>query len=86
MNLILYKINVNSNNINFLLINSINKYHPFIFYMSLITLFNILSIAINLFYTKGCFLFINLGWDTLWVKSVEFNLISIIITLFLGSW
>ena len=86
INLTLYHVNVNSNNINFLLINSINKYHPFIFYMSILSLFNIFCISISLFYNRLNLLFSHVTWDLIWVKHVELNLVAIIFTLFLGSW
>lgn len=78
-------ISTNYSSINLLLTNSLNKYHPFIFYISVILLFNILfSILSSLLLNYRCFLLNHINIDT--KTNVKLVLIFNIFALFLGSW
>lgn len=78
-------MNTNHNSINLLLTNSLNKYHPLIFYVSVILFFNLLfSPIFNLFCSYNYFLLNNTNNE---IKiNVKFILMFNIFALFLGSW
>lgn len=86
LNTSLYCINFNPDNINILLTNSINKYHPFIFYYALLSVFLYFNVNILNYYFSNSNLFNTIGtWYSNSYPRV-LNLFSIVFTLFLGSW
>jgi len=81
-----YELLICSDNINPLLLNSINKYHPLIFYYStlLSIVFSSITLCINFSTCNRPFLTKNLIYKL--PDYVIFNFLSINFTLFLGSW
>lgn len=78
-------LNRNFNNFNFFLLNNINKYHPFIFYLSVIFLtannyFYTFSKCCDFFFYKKEFFLITIFWAIKITFYVNFS------ALFLGSW
>lgn len=78
-------LNLNLNNINLLLVNNLNKYHPFIFYISVYTIlsysFNILNLNYNFY--------LNFKLNSVVKSSYYYNQLIIffnLLALFLGSW
>jgi len=86
INLTFYNLHLNSDNINFLLTNSINKYHPFIFYSSLTFLFSLLCVVVNFSYSKLNDYFTYTLYRNVWTRAHELTILAIVFTLFLGSW
>ena len=86
INLTFYNLHVNSDNINFLLTNSINKYHPFIFYSSLTFLFSLLFMVMNSSRSRLNYYFTYTLYRVMWTRSHELTILFIVFTLFLGSW
>ena len=86
INLTFYNLHVNADNINFLLTNSINKYHPFIFYSSLTFLFSLLCVVSNFSSKKLNQHFTYTLYKVMWTRSHELTVLFIVFTLFLGSW
>jgi len=76
---------LNSENINLLLTNSINKYHPYLFYTSLTFFFKSYFLFLT-YRTLSNHIFYNLALVKILVSSrlVLFNIITV--TLFLGAW
>jgi hypothetical protein len=76
---------INSNNFNNLLSNSINKYHPGLFYWtSLFTL--LLWPLVNYFKLSSSY---NFSWNSLravYLTKAHLNLVLIVFALFLGGW
>lgn len=78
-------LNLNITDINLLLNNNLNKYHPFIFYLSSIFFFIYVFIILNNFFIKNKLFHISVL--LLNSKKYIFNsLIINIIALFLGSY
>ena len=85
LNLFSWEIYLNSENFNLLLTNSINKYHPFLFYISLILLlYYSVATTLNKYNLQARF------WSnhfTNFFLKKRFLILPIIVyTLFLGSW
>lgn len=85
-NIVHYSDIINSEEINTLLFNTINKYHPFLFYLSSSILYSIFTATITIYsrvtsarFLTGCYL--------LRVTRLVITQVFIIhITLYLGSW
>jgi cytochrome c biogenesis factor len=77
-------LTLNSDNLNLLLTNSINKYHPMVLY------FIIAFIASNFIIHVSVFWCTNYSWDVIpnfsSRESFGYKLLYITVTLFLGSW
>lgn len=84
LNVNMSTINSNSTSINLLLTNNLNKYHPLIFYISVLLLFNLLFQTISRLFTFMCFHDIKHSW----IIHYNINYITTInlVSLFLGSW
>ncbi len=78
-----YLYSSTTSNINLLLSNNLNKYHPFIFYLSVFTLFNFVMSSITFFKDNYLFLNNHLGSNN---KLMITNLYINVLALFLGSW
>jgi len=82
LNLNINDLNISS--LNLLLTNNLNKYHPFIFYTSVILFLNILLLNLSLFFNK--FQFIDKYLINYSYSNIHFVLIVNLLALFLGSW
>lgn len=80
LNLANYEI-LNHSLFNTLLLNPINKYHPFLFYMSTILLILVKTLPVNvnkMFYYKYCY--------KTKLKTTSIGILTLTLTLYLGSW
>lgn len=81
-----YDLFICSDNINILLLNSINKYHPLVFYYSalLSAVFSSIILYFNIYTCRIVFAGGSLMYKI--ADYISFNFILINFTLFLGSW
>jgi len=84
LNLNLNTNNINITSVNLLLTNNLNKYHPFIFYLSVIILFTSLYKYINTLFNHSHF--IQSYFTRVSYLSINNVLIINLLALFLGSW
>jgi len=77
---------LNSDNMNALLTNSINKYHPFIFYSSLTLFTSTLCLTSTLRECRVSGLFYTIACKNVWKSFHEVSTLAIVGTLYLGSW
>lgn len=84
MNLIFYNFYKNSELINLLLFNSINKYHPILLYITIITQLWITTTIYKLKFVKTKWVLNTTQILILYPKTL--NTVCVIFTLFLGSW
>lgn len=78
-------LNFNSNNFNFFLLNNINKYHPYIFYLSVFLFIYVFSLYKSL-YLKNKLYFNKEIILNYFIIIIKFMFIINSFTLFLGSW
>ena len=84
LNLHLNISDISITSINLLLTNNLNKYHPLIFYISVILLFNLLLRLSVTFFNNPVF---NLSQISIYTYSSIYNITSVnLFALFLGSW
>jgi hypothetical protein len=79
-----FRIGLVNKNFNILLVNSLNKYHPFIFYTSI--MYIIMHHKLSFFYENKTNSFIYSSKSARIIKYNRNNLLAISITLFMGSW
>ena len=79
-----FKVSLSNKNFNTLLVNSLNKYHPFIFYTSI--MYIIMHHKLSFFYENKTNSFIYTSLSVRLLKYNRNNLLAISITLFMGSW
>lgn len=75
---------LNITSVNQLLTNNLNKYHPFIFYLSVFLTFNSILILIRNLYTN--LTFISNGTTKNFLQTIKYILLLNLTALFLGSW
>jgi len=84
LNLNLNVNNLNTTSLNLLLTNNLNKYHPFIFYLSVVFLLNLIYQNFNLWFSRFNFT------KTYFSNYIYYNMNRItlvnLLALFLGSW
>ena len=79
-----FKVGLLNKNFNTLLVNSLNKYHPFIFYTSI--MYIVMHHKLSFFYENKNNNFIYSSLNVRILKYSRNNLLAITITLFMGSW
>ena len=79
-----FEISLTNKNFNTLLVNSLNKYHPFIFYSAVMYL--VVYSKLTFFYENKPCKFIYSSVNISFIKYSRNNLLAISITLFMGSW
>lgn len=76
--------NINIINTNLLLANNLNKYHPFIFYLSVYIIIFLVIMVLYFFIQDN--LFVSNIFESITTKLICFNLPLNFLALFLGSW